>query len=78
MGAGHDQEPLVLDGFVDDLAEACRHCTGLWFWGLGFWGKGSIPIHAAVFAINSRGYSGAAYSYDFAKEAARPEDSDHE
>jgi hypothetical protein len=31
-----------------------------------------------VFAINSRGYSGAARGYDFAKEAARPKDSDHE
>jgi hypothetical protein len=31
-----------------------------------------------VFAINSRGYSGVAHRYDFAKEAARLEDSDYE
>src|SRR5580692_3302910 len=38
MGAGHHQESLVLDGFVDDLAEACRHYTAL-----GFGGTGQIP-----------------------------------
>jgi hypothetical protein len=41
--------------------------------GLGFSGDGSNPIHAVGIAINSRGYSGAARSYDFAEETARPE-----
>jgi hypothetical protein len=31
-----------------------------------------------VIAINSRGYIATARGYDFAEEAARPEDSDHE
>jgi hypothetical protein len=31
-----------------------------------------------VIAINSQGYIAAAHGYDFAKEAARPEDSDYE
>jgi len=30
------------------------------------------------FAINSWGYIATARGYDFAKEAARPEDNDHE
>jgi hypothetical protein len=46
--------------------------------GLGFSGEVPNPIHATVIAINSRGYIVTAHGYDFAKEAARPEDSDYE
>ena len=35
MGAGHDQKPLVFDGFIDDLAETCRHCMGALVFGMG-------------------------------------------